>query len=93
DYVQARKLLSQYQLKLSSVRIRLQQEQQSAQAFEQAQQLQISLLASVQPGAKMLQPQQISQLRDIEKTLRRVIPNTTVYPEAQILLKAAQKRL
>lgn len=93
DYVQARKLLSQYQLKLSSVRIRLQQEQQSAQAFEQAQQLQISLLASVQPGAKMLQTQQISQLRDIEKTLTQVKPGTTVYPAAQTLLKAAQKRL
>ncbi|MBM0743283.1 hypothetical protein JOY44_16965 [Phormidium sp. CLA17] len=93
DYVQARKLLSQYQLKLSSVRIRLKQEQESAQAFEQAQQLQISLLASVRSGAKTATPQQISQLRQIEKTLRYVKQGTTVYPVAQNLLKAAQKRL
>ena len=93
DYLQAQKLLSQYRQKHSSVRIRLQQERESVQAFEQAQQLQISLLASVQARAKTLQPQQISQLREIEKTLGRVTPNTTVYPEAQTLLKGAQERL
>jgi hypothetical protein len=93
DYVQAQKLLNQYRAKLSSVRIRLQQEQQSVQAFQQAQELQISLLASVQPGAKTLQPQQISQLRQIAKTLRLVKQGTTVYQDSQNLLKAAQKRL
>lgn len=93
DYRQAQNLRSQYQQKLSSVRIRLKQEQESAQALEQAQQLQISLLASVQAGAKTLDSSQISQLRQIENTLIHVKSGTTVYPAAQNLLKAAQKRL
>ncbi|MEX0271612.1 hypothetical protein AB3R30_21040 [Leptolyngbyaceae cyanobacterium UHCC 1019] len=93
DYRQAQNLRSQYQRKIGSVRIRLQQEQQSVQAFEQAQQLQIVLLGSVEQGAKTATPEQISQLRNIENILNKVKQGTTVYPPAQTLLKAARKRL
>lgn len=93
DYVQAQKLLQKYQQSLSNTEIRLQQEQDSVRAYERAQDLTQALLASVPAGAKTMTPAQVSQLSAIIQELQKVSPNTTVYPDAQTMLKAAQKRL
>lgn len=93
DYSSARKLLSEYQAKLSQVRIRLQQEQQSVQAFAAAQQMRNVLFDSVRPGARSLEAVQIQQLNRIVTELQKVQPGTTVYAEAQQWLKSAQAKL
>jgi response regulator of citrate/malate metabolism len=93
DFNQAQKLLSQYESKRSSVRVRLEQQQQSIQSLKQAQDLQAQLTNSIQPGTKFLKPQEIALLRKIENTLKEVKPSTTVYKEAQTILKYAQARL
>jgi hypothetical protein len=93
DYSSAQKLLSEYQAKLSQVRIRLQQEQQSVQAFATAQQMRNVLFDSVRPGARSLEPAQIQQLHRIIAELQKVQPGTTVYAEAQQWLKSAQAKL
>lgn len=93
DYLAAQKLLSDYQSNLSRVRIRSQQEQQSVQAFADAQRLRDSLFGSVRPGARSLEPYQLQQLHQIISTLQKVQPGTTVYAEAQQWLKSAQAKL
>jgi len=94
DYLPAQKLLAAYGQKLGQVRIRLQQEQESVQAFELAQQSTQTLVASTpsKPGL-VNRNQMIADLQGIVNQLKKVKSGTTVYGEAQTLLKSAEKRL
>lgn len=93
DYLKAQELLQTYQQNLRLVKIRLQQEQNSVRSFEAAQQMTQTLLATVPDRAKTMTNHQRSQLRAIIDDLKKVAPQTTVYSDAQTMLKAAQKRL
>ena len=93
DYLAARKYVEQYKTKLTEVENRLDQERTSVQAFEKAQQMTTRLFASVPDGATAITPQQTGQIQAIANELKNVKPGTTVYQEAQVLLKSAQKRL
>lgn len=95
DYARSRQLKATYEKNLSLARIRQQTEQESVQAYEQAQQLKERLLATVgaAKGEGIDASQLISQLQTIADTLKQVKPGTTVYPEAQELLGFAEKRL
>jgi hypothetical protein len=93
DYVQAQKQLQQYQSQLSASRIRLEQERNSVQAYDQAQTWTQDLLQSVSAQSKTLTPNQVSQLQRIITELKKVKPGTTVYQDAQKLLTSAQKKL
>ncbi len=93
DYVPAQKLLQTYKTKLTNVKIRREEEQQSVQAYEAAQRQTQTLLASVDQNAKTLTPTQTGQLQEVVATLKKVRPNTTVYADAQTMLKSAQSKL
>jgi hypothetical protein len=93
DYLEAQKLLANYQKRVSNARIRFQGEQDSARAYEAAQQLMQSLYDSIPANAKSLTPSQVALLQQIVTELRKVKPETTVYPNAQVMLKAAEARL
>ncbi|MDX2230867.1 MAG: hypothetical protein NW220_14600 [Leptolyngbyaceae cyanobacterium bins.349] len=93
DYLSAQKLLQRYQENLSRTRVRLQQEQESVQFYEQAQRLTQQLLASVPANAKVMSGEQVGQLQAIVNTLKKVSQGTTVYADAQVMLKSAQRRL
>lgn len=93
DYIQAQKLLQAYQKNLTNTQIRLQQERDSVRSYELANQLTNRLLATIPEGAKRMTNAQLSQLYEIEQELKKVSPKTTVYAEAQTMLKSAQSRL
>lgn len=93
DYLPAQKLLQTYNRNLINARIRLKQEQDSVQAYEQAQQMTQTLVASVPTGAKVMTNDQVARLQAIVAELKKVKPGTTVYTDAQAMLKNAQTRL
>ncbi|MBF2025851.1 MAG: hypothetical protein IGS48_03670 [Oscillatoriales cyanobacterium C42_A2020_001] len=93
DFVASRKLLEKYKQKLSSTRLRLVQEQTSVESYERAQQLTQSLIASIPDSAKALNRQQVSEMQRIISELKKVQKDTTVYTEAQVMLKSAQAKL
>lgn len=94
DYGPAQKLLAQYQKNLSQVRVRLQQEKEAVAAFEEAQRLTESLLATTPSDRRQVDRNQLKgQLWRIINRLKTVKPGTTVYAEAQALMKSAQAKL
>lgn len=93
DYSSAKKLLEEYKVAQTNVRIRLTQEQESVQAFEQAQTLTQNLLESIPDNAKSLQLRQVAKLQEIINELKKVHKGTTVYDEAQQLLRSAESKL
>lgn len=93
DYTKAQDLLVDYQASYGTVQVRLNEERAAVQAYETAKRLRQTLIASTPDDAKALSRSQISQLQAIVDTLETVKPNTTVYPNAQVMLKAANRRL
>lgn len=94
DYVASQSYLADYTQKLGVVRTRLESEKQSslaiAEAKRQTQDLISSLPTKPNPDERN---RLISRLQGIIDQLQQVQPNTTVYPEAQTLLKQAQSKL
>ncbi len=94
SYGEAQKMLAAYQTNLSNARIRLQQEQQAVQDYEQAEQMTNQFLAAIPEGAKSIDRATLERrLNPIVSKLAKVSKGTTVYPKAQELLQSAQKRL
>ncbi len=89
-YIDAQKLLANYQQNLGTVRTRSQAEQDSVEALEQAKDKIPTLLASNSPGN---QNQLSAQLQDIINQLETVKLGTTSYAQAQHLLKSAENKL
>jgi hypothetical protein len=94
DYAAAQTYLAAYTQKLGVVKTRLENEEKSnfaiATAKQQTQDLISSLPAKPNPDERN---RLISRLQGIIDQLKQVQPNTTVYPEAQTLLKQAQSKL
>ena len=94
DYVAAQSHLADYTQKLGVVTTRLEAEEKSslaiAEAKRQTQDLISSLPTKPNPDEKN---RLISRLQGIIDQLQQVQPNTTVYPEAQTLLKQAKSKL
>jgi hypothetical protein len=94
DYVAAQSYLADYTQKLGVVKTRMENEEKSnlaiANAKQQTQELISSLPSKPNPDERN---RLISRLQGIIDQLRQVQPNTTVYAEAQILLKQAQSKL
>lgn len=94
DYVAAQSYLADYTQKLGVVKTRLETEEKSslaiATAKQQIQDLISSLPAKPNPDERN---KLISRLQGIIDQLKQVQTNTTVYPEAQTLLKQAQSKL
>ena len=93
DFVASRKLKADYTESHSKVQVRLTQEQESVRAFDQAQTLTQNLLESIPDNAKSLQPRQVAKLQEIINELKKVHKGTTVYEEAQQLLRSAESKL
>ncbi|MFB2971472.1 hypothetical protein ACE1CD_21100 [Aerosakkonema sp. BLCC-F183] len=92
-YVEAQKLLAKYQTDLGTVRTRVQMEQASVDALEQAKQQIESLLAASGNAYSVDRNRTISQIQSIIYQLQRVERGTTAYAEAQQLLRSAQNKL
>ena len=90
-YLEAQTKLAQYQSNLGTVKVRLQAEQVSMEALQQAKS-QIAdwqrLAASEQPDRGYL----LSQLQEIINSLESVQPGTTAEAEAKKLLQFAQNK-
>lgn len=93
NYLEAQKLLAAYERSLGNARIRQKTEQSSVQAYEEALRRRESLYASIPDRATSLTPSQVGQLQRIVVVLKKVQPGTTVYAEAQTMLKSAESRL
>ena len=93
-YLDAQKSLASYQSNLAVIKIRRQSEVDSVQAFEQAQRQKQQFLASIPQDADDFNSSRgKSQLQGIVNQLKKVKSGTTVYEEAQILLKYAENKL
>ncbi|MGV0026952.1 hypothetical protein [Phormidesmis priestleyi] len=94
DYLEAQKQLANYKQSLSAVEIQMQAEKESVQAFQEAQQLKQNLLALTTNDPNRLDRGNVARsLQEIIDELQKVKKGTTVYAEAQILMKFAQNRL
>jgi tetratricopeptide (TPR) repeat protein len=94
DYVEAQKQLIAYKQSLSAVEIQMQAEKESVQAFQEAQQMKQTLLAITTNDPKGLDRGRAARsLQEIIDELQKVKKGTTVYAEAQILMRSAEKRL
>jgi tetratricopeptide (TPR) repeat protein len=94
DYSAAQKQLANYKRSLSAVKIQMQAERESIEAFQKAQQLRQNLLAITTNDPNRLDRGTVARsLQEIIDELAKVKPGTTVYAEAQILMKYAQNRL
>lgn len=89
DYPQAQKLLAQYQNHLSQARIGLQHEQESVQAFDNAQQLMQRYQAE---AAQLSAGEAVSQRQAIIFQLQKVYLNSTVGSDAKQLLAFAEQQ-
>lgn len=90
-YLEAQKLLATYQSNLGIVRIRRQVEESSVAALTEAKREIEYLLANT--SVRSDRNQMISKIQSIIYELQKVQTGTTVYQEAQELLKSAQKKL
>jgi multidrug resistance efflux pump len=81
---------AEYKQNLGQIKIRLQAEEASVEAFEQAQQ-NLPFLLETANGSNSKQT--MSQLQRIINQLQRVKPGTTVYSNAQVDLMRAQNKL
>lgn len=88
-FLEAQTLLAQYISNRDQILVRLQAEEDSVKAFDSAKVFTNHLLASNSPNPS----QNISQLQAIVDQLQKVQPGTTVYSEAEPLLKSAQDKL
>ncbi len=94
DYLAAQSYLADYTQKLGKVQIDLEVEQKSVDQLNQAKQ-QIQGLISSLPNKPNPSDRNrlISEMQNIIDQLKQVKPNTTVYAEAQQLLKQAEAKL
>lgn len=93
-YLEAQKLLANYQRNLGIVRIRKSAEQTSARALEQAKDtIPTMFAASAADNSATNRNYLIAQLQSIINQLQTVQSGTTAYLEAQQLLASAQKKL
>jgi hypothetical protein len=88
-YLEAQKLLANYTTNLGNIQVRKQTEIESVRNFEEAQRKIEQLLANSANNPTYT----ISQLQSIINQLNKVQPATTVYNEAQNLLKSAKNKL
>jgi hypothetical protein len=88
-YLEAQKLLASYTTNLGNIQVRKRTEIESLRNFEEAQRKIEQLLADSGSNPSYT----ISQLQGIINQLNKVQSGTTVYPEAQSLLKSAQNKL
>lgn len=94
NYLEAQKQLVRYRSALGKVEIQMQAEQEAVQAFESAQQSTQTLLALVTNDPQGVDRGRVArQLQEIIDELKKVKKGTTVYSEAQNLMKSAQNRL
>ncbi|MEB3360302.1 MAG: hypothetical protein VKK04_26495 [Synechococcales bacterium] len=90
-YLEAQRLLATYESNLSNVRIRLKEEQESAQALNQAKD---RLARLIELEARSPNPtRQASEIQAMINNLTQVQSGTTAYPEAQSLLESARRKL
>jgi hypothetical protein len=89
-YAEAQQMRAEYQQNLGQIRIRLQAEESSVRAFEQAQQ-QATFLLKTATGAN--QNYTKGELQNIIDQFNQVKSGTTVYLEAQRYLVSAQNKL
>ena len=91
SYLEAQTKLAEYQVNLANVKMRLQLEKESAQAFKQAK----NLIADWQRYAVDDNSNRgllASTIQSIINQLENVKPGTTYYQEAQELLKFAKNK-
>jgi exonuclease VII small subunit len=94
EYLEAQKLLAVYKRIQGSNRTRLQVEQASVAAYEAAQAMTNQLVSSTSSDVSQVDRNQlVGQLLKIEAALKKVQKGTTVYSDAQQLLKFAQNKL
>jgi hypothetical protein len=94
DYVAAQRQLVSYQKSLSGVQVQMKAEQDSVQAFDEAQRLKKNLLAVTTNDPQGIDRGRVaSELQAIVDELAKVKPGTTQYSDAQKLMKSAQNRL
>ena len=94
DYVQAQAQLVSYQKALGVVKVQSKVEEEAMQAFAKAQQLTNSLLAETTNNPQGIDRGRVAiQLKQIVDELTNVKPGTTLYSDAQRLMKSAQNRL
>jgi tetratricopeptide (TPR) repeat protein len=94
DYVGAQKQLADYQTFLSQVRVRIQNEKEAVQAFEEAQRLTQNLLAvTANEPQRVDRGRVMAGLQEIIHELGKVKPGTTKYSDAQKLMQSARNRL
>lgn len=94
-YLEAQKLLAQYQTNLGTIQSRQKAESASKAVLEQAKRQIPSWqrLNNSTENAAWEQERMVSQLQEIINQLEQVQPGTTAYTEAQQLLQSARKRL
>lgn len=88
-YVEAQKLIAQYQTNLGIIQNRQRYESEAKQILEVANQDIKSLIASAPSDTQQLK----AEILDIINQLRTIKPGTTSYAEAQQLIAMAQKKL
>ena len=94
DYLASQTYLADYTQKLGVVRTRLESEKKSSLAIATAKQQTQDLISSLPSTPNSYEKNRlISRLQGIIDQLQQVQPNTTVYPEAQTLLKQAKSKL
>ncbi len=89
-YLEAQKLLAEYQTNKTQIEVRLAAEKQATDSFENAQDS-ISRLVSLSQGLD--RNAKIARLQNIINQLERIQPGTTPYAEAQTLLNSARQKV
>jgi hypothetical protein len=92
-YGEAQKLLATYSTNLETIKVRQQAEMEATATMQQANQQITTLLAAIRGNAKVDRKYIASQLHEIINRLETIDNGTTVYPEAQQLLKSARAKL
>lgn len=94
DYLAAQSYLADYTQKLGKVQIDLEVEQKSVDQLNQAKQQIQGLISSLPDKPNPSDRNRlIGEMQNIIDQLKQVKPNTTVYKEAQQLLKQAEAKL
>ncbi|MBW4600113.1 MAG: hypothetical protein KME29_11020 [Calothrix sp. FI2-JRJ7] len=88
-YIEAQKLIAQYQTNLGTIQSRQRYESEAKQILEATNREIKSLIVSAPSDTQQFK----AEIHDIINQLRTIKPGTTSYPEAQQLLAMAQKRL
>lgn len=93
-FAESSKLLAAYKKNLVLIRLRLEDEQESVEALDEAQNSMQRFFAYA-PTTFSAENRNsiIAELQGITNQLKKVKPGTTAYPEAQTLLQSAQKKL